>query len=40
MSAVFIAVATLTLMSTLAIGQWIDRQCHGAPLQEWRDRWN
>lgn len=39
MSVAFVAVATLALMGALAVGQWIDRQTTGIPMQEWRDRW-
>jgi hypothetical protein len=35
----FVVVAYLALVGAVAIGQWIDRQATGAPMQEWRDRW-
>lgn len=39
MSAVFVAIATLALMGAVAVGQWIDRQTTGVPMEEWRARW-
>lgn len=39
MSVVFVAVATVALMGVVAVGQWIDRQTTGIPMQEWRNRW-
>ena len=39
MSVLFVAVGTAALMGAVAVGQWIDRQCHGTALQEWREQW-